>query len=71
MIISIKRIKKPRKQRICESCKKIMYSQQMRMYGAGDRYDPPYVIYTHSEKDCMGGGCKSDREKIEKALKHE
>ena len=66
MLISAKLIKKPRKKRYCESCEKLMYGEQLRLYGAAFESDPPYVIYLHSE--CVGSNGRSGEAKINKAL---
>jgi hypothetical protein len=47
MIISAKVINHPRKIRDCVVCTLPMNFRQVRIYGAAERSDPPYVIYTH------------------------
>jgi hypothetical protein len=49
MLISARVIKHPRKQRRCENCEKWMNGEQVRLYGAAEKQDPPYVIYVHPE----------------------
>lgn len=53
MIISAKVIKKPRIKRVCESCHEMIEGAQLRLYGAADLADPPYVVYVHI--GCGGG----------------
>lgn len=51
MIISA-RIVKPRKVRRCEHCGGMIVTRALRVYGAAERWDPPYVVWLHP--DCCG-----------------
>jgi len=48
MIISA-RIVKPRKIRRCENCGGMIVTEAMRLYGAAEYGDPPYVVWEHVE----------------------
>jgi len=60
MIISAK-IVKPRKERKCETCGKVIAGKALRLYGACDSREKPYAIWLHP-------GCTECRDpKIAKA----
>ncbi len=65
MLISAKIIKKPRKRRECDGYKcngdKVMYGEQIRLYGAAETNDKPYVLYICHE-------CAKDSPDVQKAL---
>ncbi|KKN59254.1 hypothetical protein LCGC14_0543530 [marine sediment metagenome] len=50
MIISASIIKRPCKVRQCENCHSPIDGKQLRLYGAAETSDPPYVIYIHPHK---------------------
>jgi hypothetical protein len=66
MLISVKLIKNPRIQRYCDSCEKIMYHEQLRLYGSAHSDDPKSTLYVHS--DCVGYNGRQEQKKIEDAL---
>ena len=68
MIISARVIRKPREQRRCERCGAFIEGSQLRLYGAAESGDPPYVIYVHPNYDCLGYPVTYGDRKIEKAL---
>jgi len=49
MIISAKIIKRPRKERICDSCYRPIVGEQLRLYGCAEQGDKPYPVYLHPE----------------------
>ena len=51
MIISAKIIKRPRKERICDSCYRPIAGEQLRLYGCAEVGDKPYPVYLHRECD--------------------
>ena len=51
MIISAKIIKRPRKERICDSCYRPIVGEQLRLYGCAEQGDKPYPVYLHPECD--------------------
>lgn len=52
MIISAKIIK-PRKERLCDSCYKVILrgTPTLLLYGMAEVGDPPYAVYLHPECD--------------------
>ena len=54
MIISAKLIRNPRKPRHCESCHQQIDGPILRLYGYACDGDPPYVIYLHPKRPCVG-----------------
>jgi hypothetical protein len=51
MIISAIIIKRPRKERICDSCYHPIVGEQLRLYGCAEQGDKPYPVYLHPECD--------------------
>ena len=51
MIISAKIIRRPRKERICDSCYRPIVGEQLRLYGCAEQGDKPYPVYLHAECD--------------------
>ena len=49
MILSARRIKRPRKIRICSECERPIMAQQIRLYGMAHYYEKPQSIYFHPE----------------------
>lgn len=52
MLIALKIIEKPRKQRRCASLicdHKLITGKQVRIFGAAEQGDKPYAMYTHPE----------------------
>ena len=47
MIISAKLIKHPRVQRCCDNCLSSIDGSVLRLYGAAEYGDKPYVLYVH------------------------
>ncbi|MFA5186751.1 MAG: hypothetical protein WC551_09765 [Patescibacteria group bacterium] len=62
MIISARVINNPIIQRTCEFCDQAIDGPQLRLYGAAEKRDPPFVVYRHL--NCPHG----DDPKIEKAI---
>lgn len=48
MLISARMVK-PRKFRVCEMCEGMIVTQALRLYGAAESCDKPYVIWIHPE----------------------
>jgi hypothetical protein len=48
MLISA-RIVKPRRFRVCEECKGMIVTKALRLYGAAESGDKPYVVWTHPD----------------------
>jgi hypothetical protein len=61
-VIISARMVKPRKVRRCEHCGGMIVTRALRVYGAAERWDPPYVVWLHP--DC----CESSDRKIQAAL---
>lgn len=64
MIISAIGIRKPRVERYCERCGKLIVGTTIRLYGCAMEGDPKYTVYLHS-------GCavsQISNEKIKRAL---
>jgi hypothetical protein len=55
-VISVRRIKNPRTDRICCECRKVIPSgtAQIRVYGYAERGDTPYHLYIH--ENCVDSG---------------
>ena len=48
MIIAVKLVRKPRINRVCQACfLPIGVQPSARLFGCGERGDPPYAIYLH------------------------
>jgi len=47
--VSAKIIKRPRKRRVCETCRKPIDGPQLRLYGAAEIGDPKWAAYIHPE----------------------
>lgn len=62
MIISAVLVKKPRRLRTCDLCWQTISGPVLRLYGAAQQGDKPYVLFLHP--DC----CGEKHPKIEKAL---
>ncbi len=67
MIIAANLILNARTERQCESCHGYLGKEQLRLYGAADYSDKPYVIYVHPYA-CLGGGSPLEREEIRSKL---
>lgn len=51
MIISAVIIKRPRKERICDSCYRPIVGKVLRLYGMAEIGDKPYPVYLHPTCD--------------------
>lgn len=50
-VIASSLIKKPRKQRRCAVCHQLISGTQKRLFGRACAGDPPYVVYTHVDRE--------------------
>jgi len=48
-VISVRVIKNPRKQRLCDECRQPLLGETIRLYGNGLEGDPMYALYLHRE----------------------
>lgn len=49
MLISATAVRAPRLEHVCCECRKRISGPHLRMYGAADEADPPFVLRVHAE----------------------